>query len=54
MLKILLTLYHELCQRNLPTLNEYVVNVRGVQVQKPNDELSFYILEIMCQQQLML
>ena len=33
----------------LSTLHEYVVNMRGVQIQKPNDELSRYILEKMCQ-----
>ena len=45
---ILPTLYNELCQGNLLTLQEYVVNMRGVIVQKPDDELSSYILGKMC------
>ena len=46
----MLTLYHELCQENLPvsTHTEYVVNKRKVQVQKLRNKLSFHILEIMC------
>ena len=46
---ILPTLYNELCQGNLLTLQEYVVNMRGVIVQKPDDELSSYILGKMCE-----
>ena len=30
-------IYHKLCQVNLSTLNEYVVNMREVQVQNPNE-----------------
>ena len=49
LVEILPTLYDELCQGNLSTLHKYVVNMRGVQIQKSNDELSQHILEKMCQ-----
>ena len=54
LVEILPTPYDELCRGNLSTLHEYVVNMRGVQIQKLNGEASWHILEKECvKQQLM-
>ena len=47
--RILPSLYDELRQGKLSTLQAYVVNVRGIRIKKNSDALSHCILERMCE-----